>query len=69
MLHPKTAEKIVLWDYLGSTRGIPQHRTRYRMNFWHTNEWFFETNVSSTEKPLQPYELEVDGMSYEPFKK
>lgn len=68
MLHPTTNEKIVLWDYQGSTRGIPQHRTRYRMNFWHTNTWAVETNAHSLEKPAQPYELEVDWMSYEPFK-
>ncbi|MDN3690239.1 glycoside hydrolase family 16 protein [Cyclobacterium jeungdonense] len=67
MLNPESGEKIVLWDYKGSTRGIPQHRTYYRMNFWHTNNWSVETNPLSTEKPLQPYELEVDWMSYEPF--
>ena len=27
-----------------------------------------ETNPNSTEKPNYPYELEVDWMSYEPFK-
>lgn len=69
MLHPENGEKIVLWDYQGSEKGIPQHRTRYRMNFWHTNNWSVETNPLSIEKPLQPYELEVDWMSYEPFKK
>ena len=68
MIHPTSGEKIVLWDYQGSTRGIPQHASRYRMNFWHTNAWAVETNVHSIEKPLQPYELEVDWMSYEPFK-
>ncbi|WP_194776864.1 PIN domain-containing protein [Pararhodonellum marinum] len=26
-----------------------------------------ETNPLSTEKPLHPYELEVDWMSYKPF--
>jgi hypothetical protein len=67
MIHPTSGEKIVLWDYLGTTRGIPQHRTRYRMNFWHTKDWSVETNPLSTEKPLHPYELEVDWMSYEPF--
>ncbi len=39
MIHPKTREKIVLWDYQGSQTGIPQNHTHYRMNFWHTNEW------------------------------
>jgi hypothetical protein len=68
MLHPKTGEKIVLWDYQGSARGIPRHPTLYRLNFWHTNNWSVETNAHSLEKPLQPYELEVDWMSYEPFK-
>lgn len=68
MIHPTSGEKIVLWDYQGSTRGIPQHRTLYRMNFWHTNTWPVETNAHSIEKPLQPYELEVDWLSYEPFK-
>lgn len=67
MLHPTSDEKIVLWDYQGTTRGIPQHRTRYRMNFWHTKDWSVETNPDSKEKPLHPYELEVDWMSYEPF--
>ncbi len=67
MIHPNSGEKIVLWDYQGTTRGIPQHRTRYRMNFWHTKDWSVETNPNSLEKPLQPYQLEVDWMSYEPF--
>ncbi|MFD2200855.1 glycoside hydrolase family 16 protein [Shivajiella indica] len=67
MIHPKSGEKIVLWDYKGTTNGIPQHRSRYRMNFWHTKDWSVETNPYSIEKPLHPYELEVDWMSYEPF--
>lgn len=67
MLHPESGEKIVLWDYQGSTVGIPQHRSRYRMNFWHTKDWSVETNPLSIEKPLHPYELEVDWMSYKPF--
>ncbi|WP_373523117.1 glycoside hydrolase family 16 protein [Aquiflexum sp.] len=67
MIHPRSGEKIVLWDYQGTTKGIPQHRTRYRMNFWHTKDWSVETNPNSIEKPLNPYELEVDWMSYEPF--
>ena len=36
MLHPTTADTVVLWDYQGE-RGIPQHPSKYRMNFWHTN--------------------------------
>ena len=67
MLHPTSGERIVLWDYQGTTRGIPQHRTLYRMNFWHTKDWSVETNPLSKEKPLHPYELEVDWMSYKPF--
>ncbi|TKK66034.1 glycoside hydrolase family 16 protein [Ilyomonas limi] len=69
MIHPETGEKIVLWDYQGSQRGIPQHPSYYRMNFWHTNEWSVETNANAIEKPLHPYALEVDWMKYEPFKK
>ncbi|MDQ6901419.1 MAG: glycoside hydrolase family 16 protein, partial [Bacteroidota bacterium] len=69
MLDPVNGKKIVLWDYQGSQRGIPQHQTYYRMNFWHTNEWGVETNPNAIEKPLHPYELEVDWMSYEPFNK
>ncbi len=69
MIHPNTGEKFVLWDYQGSQVGIPQNHTHYRMNFWHTNEWLVETNPDSKEKPLNPYELEVDWMSYEPLKK
>lgn len=69
IIHPKTGEKIVLWDYQGSQTGIPQHHTRYRMNFWHTNEWAVETNSNAIEKPLHPYELEVDWMRYDPLKR
>ena len=68
MLHPTTNEKVVLWDYQGSQVGIPPNQTRYRMNFWHTNEWSVETNPNSKEKPLDYYELEVDWMKYEPMK-
>ena len=66
MIHPVSADTIVLWDYQGSQVGIPQNRSRYRMNFWHTNEWAVETNPHAIEKPLQPYELEIDWMSYDP---
>jgi hypothetical protein len=69
IIDPKNSKKIILWDYKGSQLGIPQHPTHYRMNFWHTNNWAVETNPSSVEKPLHPYELEVDWMSYEPLKK
>ncbi|MBV9962890.1 MAG: glycoside hydrolase family 16 protein [Parafilimonas sp.] len=69
MIDPATGKKIVLWDYQGSQRGIPQHQTYYRINFWHTNNWAVETNPNAIEKPLQPYELEVDWMKYEPFNK
>ena len=67
MLHPSTADTIVLWDYTGSTEGIPQNHTRYRFNFWHTADWPVETNPNSIERPLHPYETEVDWMSYNPL--
>lgn len=69
MLDPTSKQKIVLWDYQGSQTGIPQGKTHYRMNFWHTNEWAVETVPNSIEKPLHPYELEVDWMKYEPYNK
>jgi beta-glucanase (GH16 family) len=65
IIDPVTGKKIVLWDYQGSLLGIPQNPTEYRMNFWHTNTWPVETNPASIEKPLHPYELEVDWMKYE----
>jgi len=68
MIHPETADTLVLWDYRDENlRGIPQHESIYRMNFWHTNNWAVQTNPNSTERPIQPYELEVDWMSYKPF--
>jgi hypothetical protein len=67
MIHPETADTVVLWDYQGSQLGIPQNHSLYRMNFWHTNTWPVETNPESTEKPLNQYELEVDWMSYDPI--
>lgn len=65
MIHPTTADTVVLWDYRGSQRGIPQHASKYRLNFWHTNNWSVVTNPNSLEKPIKPYEVEVDWMSYE----
>ena len=75
IINPDTNEKIVLWDYEGkvlfpgqpSETGIPNVQTRYRLNFWHTNNWPVETNPDSIEPPLYPYELEIDWMSYTPF--
>ncbi len=75
IIHPETLEKVILWDYEGTTifpghpsqDGIPNNKTRYRLNFWHTNNWPVETNPDSIEKPLYPYELEIDWMSYTPF--
>jgi hypothetical protein len=69
MIHPVTSDTIVLWDYQSSDVGIPKSSTYYRMNFWHTNNWSVETNPSSLEKPIYPFELEVDWMSYVPMKK
>lgn len=69
MIHPTTNQKVILWDYQGSTRGIPQNASKYRMNFWHTNAWSVETNPASIEKPKDQYELEVDWMSYDALKK
>ena len=68
MIHPETGRKIILWDYRGSQRGIPQHYSYYRMNFWHTNDWAVETNPAAVEKPLHPFGLEVDWMRYEAAK-
>jgi hypothetical protein len=69
IIDPATEKKLILWDYQGSMVGIPQNASRYRMNFWHSKDWSVETNPASLEKPLQPYELEVDWMSYEALKK
>ena len=72
IIHPETGKKIILWDYSGSTpdfTGIPLNHTHYRMNFWHTNNWPVETRPNSIEKPLGHYELEIDWMSYAPFKR
>ena len=68
--HPDTGEKIVLWDYQGTTpnfSGIPQPPTTYLLNFWHTNDWAVDTNPRSKEAPKYPYMLEVDWMKYEPY--
>ncbi|MBN7810254.1 glycoside hydrolase family 16 protein [Algoriphagus sp. H41] len=68
MIHPVTADTVVLWDYRGE-RGIPQHPSRYRMNFWHTDNWAVETNPHSLEKPESRVELEVDWMEYKPLER
>lgn len=77
MEHPQTGKKIVLWDYKGkdvfpgqpSATGVPCLKSKYRLNFWHTNNWPVETNPNSIQAPLYPYELEIDWMKYEPFDK
>jgi len=68
--HPQTGEKIILWDYQGSTpnfSGIPQSPTTYMLNYWHTRDWAVDTNPRSTEAPKYPYFLEVDWMKYQPY--
>ena len=68
--HPDTGEKIILWDYQGTTpnfSGIPQPPTTYLLNYWHTNDWSVDTNPRSKEAPKYPYFLEVDWMKYEPY--
>ena len=66
MIHPETTDTLTLWDYQGSRLGIPQHASKYRMNFWHTQDWAVEGNPNSLEKPAFPFELEVDWMEYVP---
>ena len=68
--HPETGEKVILWDYTGSTpdfSGIPQPPTTYLLNFWHTNDWSVDTNPRSKEAPKYPYFLEIDWMRYQPY--
>lgn len=75
IINPDTNEKIVLWDYEGKVlfpgqpaeTGVPNVQSRYRLNFWHTDNWPVETNPESVEPPFYPYELEIDWMSYTPF--
>jgi hypothetical protein len=67
MINPASADTVVLWDYRGSTVGIPQNHTQYRMNFWHTDSWPVETNPNSIERPKHKYKTEVDWMSYKPY--
>jgi hypothetical protein len=68
MIHPETDETVVLWDYRDEELvGIPQHYSRYMVNFWHTNNWPVQTNPASIEQPVYPFELEIDWISYEPF--
>ena len=71
IMHPDTNEKIVLWDYSGTTpsgfTGIPPNRSRYLFNFWHTDNWPVHTVPNSTERPMHSFEVEVDWMSYTPF--
>ncbi|MDA0195663.1 MAG: glycoside hydrolase family 16 protein [Bacteroidetes bacterium] len=67
MLHPQTADTVVFWDYQGSQLGIPLNQSRYRLNFWHSNNWSVQTNSNSLEKPLFPFEVEIDWMSYDPL--
>lgn len=64
MINEITKEKIILWDYQGSRLGIPQHASRYRINFWHTNNWPVEGNPFAIEKPEDKYELEVDWIKF-----
>jgi beta-glucanase (GH16 family) len=67
IIDPATGQKLMLWDYSSSQLGIPLNKTKYRMNFWHTNNWSVETNRQAIEQPAHPFELEVDWMKYEPF--
>jgi len=76
IINPETNEKIVLWDYTNPTNifpgqpspiGVPVNPTRYRLNYWHTNNWPVQTNPNSIEPPHYSYELEIDWMSYTPF--
>lgn len=67
MIHPQTADTVVLWNYHESQLGIPRNETRYRLNFWYTKDWPVETNPLSIERPLLPYEVEVDWISYKPW--
>ena len=75
MENPDNGKRIVLWDYKGldvfedqpSTTGVPCLKSKYRLNFWHTDNWPVETNPDSIEKPEHPFPLEIDWMKYEPF--
>ena len=52
--HPDSGDKIILWDYRGTTpnfSGIPQPPTTYMLNFWHTKDWSVDTNPRSKEAP------------------
>ncbi|WP_255502066.1 family 16 glycosylhydrolase [Algoriphagus sp. AK58] len=65
MIHPITQDTVVLWYYSGE-RGIPTHPSKYRMNFWHSDNWSVETNPNSLERPKHRFELQVDWMKFTP---
>ena len=65
MIHPVSADTLILWDYQGEN-GIPQHPSKYRINFWHTANWGVKTKPEATEAPKRRYELQVDWMEYRP---
>jgi hypothetical protein len=67
IIHPETADTVVLWDYRGPVERIPQTPARFMMNIWHTDNWPVHTNPNSVERPAHPFGVEFDRVSYKPW--
>lgn len=65
MKDPTSGQRIVLWDYQGSTR-IPPAPAYYMTNVWHTAGWTPPGNPAATEQPTAPVSIWVDWTRYEP---
>lgn len=68
IIHPETADTVVLWDYQGPRERIPQTPARFMMNIWHTDNWPVHTNRYSVERPAHHFTVEFDRVSYKPRK-
>lgn len=67
MLHPETADTLVLWDYKGPQERITQKKAYLMMNIWHTNSWSVHTKSGTTEAPTEPFGVEFDWTTYTPI--
>ncbi len=69
IIHPETADTVVLWDYRGPRERIPQTPARFMVNIWHTDNWPVHTNRYSVERPAHHFGVEFDWVAYEPLRR
>ena len=67
IVDPESGERLILWDYQGLSRRIPQQSAYFMTNLWHTENWAPDGQPDAIQSPQAPVSAFVDWARFEPI--